>query len=90
MSVSKPADAIPSYTSAELNLVSGQVARVLRERGVRVSIANIRAVLEEGWPYIVDPVLMAHTPRRLGEDETICDWCGTRWPCETATGAGVV
>lgn len=84
-----PVDAIPTYTSAELNLISGQVSRRLRDQGVRVGIAQIRAVIEEAWAYIVTPALADHSPRQMGE-ETICDWCGTRWPCETATGAGVV
>jgi hypothetical protein len=84
-----PVEALPTYTSGELMVISGKVARNLSERGVRVTIPQVRAVIEEAWPYVVTPALVDHTPRELGS-ETICDWCGTRWPCDTAAGAGVV
>lgn len=85
----QPVEALPTYTSSELVVISGRVARHLADRGVRVSIPMVRAVIEEAWPYVVTPALHDHTPRQLAE-EMICDWCGTRWPCETAAGAGIV
>lgn len=82
-------EALPTYTSGELMVIAGRVARHLADRGIRVPIPHVRAVIEEAWPYIVAPALHDHTPRQMG-DETICEWCGTRWPCDTASGAGVV
>lgn len=91
--VPETAEVIIPFTGPEMVAISGAVMRAVRAKGgngSRVTLDQVRAVLEESWPLLVGLALSEHPRHETGDGTILCEWCGTLWPCHTAEALGAV